>query len=178
MFAIRFDVRSDERRDVLLASGTLFGLMSAHALLETARDALFLGSVSATRLPWVYLAIAVFALVVTGLQQRRQGSVDPRHAFIATIAAWAPDDALTNAVLVDVFCHPRFWNDAARLLDALDLGDDLSCIAYSEVGTPEKNSALAGAGFTEAAAKPEHRVEVEALAAGVPVQRWERASTT
>lgn len=43
---------------------TLFAFMVGHALLETARDALFLAGLSARRLPWVYLAIAVVALGV------------------------------------------------------------------------------------------------------------------
>ncbi len=57
-------VRPDERRDVVGAFLTLFGFMTGHALLETARDALFLASLSARQLPWVYLAIAGLALVV------------------------------------------------------------------------------------------------------------------
>jgi hypothetical protein len=57
-------VRPDERKDVGGAFLTLFGFMAGHALLETARDALFLGSLSARRLPWVYLAIALVALLL------------------------------------------------------------------------------------------------------------------
>ena len=37
-------IRPDERRDVLSAFLTLFAFMAGHALLETARDALFLAS--------------------------------------------------------------------------------------------------------------------------------------
>ncbi len=57
-------VRPDERKDAGAAFLTLFGFMAGHALLETARDALFLGSLSARRLPWVYLAIALGALLL------------------------------------------------------------------------------------------------------------------
>jgi len=57
-------VRPDERRDVLGAFLTLLGFMTGHALLETARDALFLASLPARRLPWAYLAIAVIALAL------------------------------------------------------------------------------------------------------------------
>ncbi len=67
MLALIARVRPDERRDVLGAFLTLFGFMTGHALLETARDALFLASLPAQRLPWAYLAIAVIAL---GLGQR------------------------------------------------------------------------------------------------------------
>ncbi|TFH64880.1 MAG: hypothetical protein E4G90_07230, partial [Gemmatimonadales bacterium] len=57
-------VRPDERKDAGAAFLTLFGFMAGHALLETARDALFLGSLSARRLPWVYLTIALVALLL------------------------------------------------------------------------------------------------------------------
>ncbi|MBT8489063.1 MAG: HEAT repeat domain-containing protein [Gemmatimonadetes bacterium] len=64
LFALLGRIRPDERRDVVGAFLTLFAFMVGHALLETARDALFLASLSARRLPWVYLAIAVVALGV------------------------------------------------------------------------------------------------------------------
>lgn len=57
-------IRPDERREALGALLTLMGFMAGHALLETARDALFLARLSAHRLPWVYLAIAVMALAL------------------------------------------------------------------------------------------------------------------
>jgi len=57
-------IRPDERREVLRSGLTLMGFMAGHALLETARDALFLARLSANRLPWVYLAIAVLALAL------------------------------------------------------------------------------------------------------------------
>lgn len=63
-------VRADERRPALGAFATLFGFMTGHALLETARDALFLASLPAVQLPWAYLAIAVIALPLTVSQPR------------------------------------------------------------------------------------------------------------
>lgn len=58
-------IRPDERRDVLGALLTLLGFMCGHAVLETARDALFLSSLPASHLPWAYLGIAVIALPLT-----------------------------------------------------------------------------------------------------------------
>ena len=58
-------IRPDERGDVLGALLTLLGFMCGHALLETARDALFLSSLPARYLPWAYLGIAVIALPLT-----------------------------------------------------------------------------------------------------------------
>ena len=47
-----------ERRSLAAAFVTLFGLVAAHTLLETARDALFLARLPPSQLPWAYLAIA------------------------------------------------------------------------------------------------------------------------
>jgi ATP:ADP antiporter, AAA family len=58
-------IRPEERRDTLGAFLTLLGFMMGHALLETARDALFLAELRASLLPWVYLTLAAIALVLT-----------------------------------------------------------------------------------------------------------------
>ena len=73
MFSRLRQIRPDERRDTLAASATLFALMAAHALLETARDALFLASIPASRLPFVYLGVAAASLVVAAVQDRGKG---------------------------------------------------------------------------------------------------------
>lgn len=66
------EVRGDERRETAFAFLVLFGIMSAHALQETARDALFLAKLPPTRLAWVYLSVALVALGVWLAQQRQQ----------------------------------------------------------------------------------------------------------
>ena len=63
-------IRADERRATISAFVTLLAFMSAHAVLETARDALFLAEKSASRLPWVYISIAVLSLILTQLPGR------------------------------------------------------------------------------------------------------------
>jgi len=55
------DIRPGEGRNVVGAFFTLFGVLAAHVIAETARDALFLSRLPAQQLPWVYLAIAVIA---------------------------------------------------------------------------------------------------------------------
>src|SRR5687768_15371762 len=45
----------------------LFALMAGHAILETARDALFLARLPASMLPWAYLAMAGLALIAARL---------------------------------------------------------------------------------------------------------------
>ncbi len=72
------DIRPGEKRNVIGAFLTLFGLMAGHAILETARDSLFLAELSARDLPFVYLGIALLALAVTETRHRmRRRSNDP-----------------------------------------------------------------------------------------------------
>jgi AAA family ATP:ADP antiporter len=76
-------IRKGERRDTWAAFSTLFVLIASHSLLETARDALFLGRVPATRLPWMFLAIAFSSLAVVRLQLRVRQRLNPRQALSA-----------------------------------------------------------------------------------------------
>lgn len=55
-------VRPEERRGTVFAFLTIFGTLAAHTLLETARDALFLARLPASRLAVVYLIIAAVAV--------------------------------------------------------------------------------------------------------------------
>ncbi len=77
-------IRPDERRDVAGAFVTLLGFMAGHALLETARDALFLATIPASQLPWVYLTIAVVALLLA----QRRFSVPERVAGWHELTIW------------------------------------------------------------------------------------------
>ena len=74
-------IRKGERRDAWAALTTLFVLIASHSLLETARDALFLGSVPATRLPWVFLATTALSLSAIRIQLRLTGQLNPRKAL-------------------------------------------------------------------------------------------------
>jgi AAA family ATP:ADP antiporter len=58
-------VRPEERRGTVAAFLTIFGTLAAHTLLETARDALFLARLPASRLAVVYLLIALAAVAVS-----------------------------------------------------------------------------------------------------------------
>jgi len=55
-------VRPEERRGTVVAFLTILGTLAAHTLLETARDALFLARLPASRLALVYLMIAALAV--------------------------------------------------------------------------------------------------------------------
>jgi AAA family ATP:ADP antiporter len=68
-------VRPDERRGAVAAFATIFGTLAAHTLLETARDALFLARLPASRLAVVYLVIAAVAVAIAQVPwgRRRAG---------------------------------------------------------------------------------------------------------
>lgn len=83
MFHPLANVRREERATVLFAFAGLCLLIAAHAILETARDALFLNSLPATRLPWAYLGIALGAVLVLQLQARAPIGHDNRKIFAA-----------------------------------------------------------------------------------------------
>jgi hypothetical protein len=77
------DVRPEERRPTAIAFLVLFGILAAHTILETARDALFLARLPPSQLPWVYLAMAAIAVGLSQWTARRL--IGPRA--LATLLA-------------------------------------------------------------------------------------------
>jgi AAA family ATP:ADP antiporter len=71
-------IRPEDRRDAAVAFLTLFGVMTAHAVLETTRDALFLSKLPARDLPWAYIAIAGLSLGAAAFG-RKFGRLIPRR---------------------------------------------------------------------------------------------------
>ena len=65
-------VRADERRGAVAATLTIFGTLAAHTMLETARDALFLARLPASRLAIVYILIAAVAVGLSQLPDSRR----------------------------------------------------------------------------------------------------------
>lgn len=87
-----------------MAFGTLLLLMAGHAVMETARDALFLSSIPAANLPWVYLGIAAAAIVVQKLE-----SSMPQERLNAVVAGW---------LLFSAFVTGVFWLTLERMGEA------------------------------------------------------------
>ncbi|MEO5731005.1 MAG: Npt1/Npt2 family nucleotide transporter [Byssovorax sp.] len=74
---------------------TLATVMAGHAILETARDALFLARLPVARLPWVYLAVTLGVILVARaqhafarFQSRRVLAVMLGGASIVTLGFW------------------------------------------------------------------------------------------
>ena len=83
------EIRPEERRETSIAFLTLFGILAGHALLETARDALFLARISASHLAWVYLSIALLSLVIFVLQQRKWETGTNRSSLLIWLVSSA-----------------------------------------------------------------------------------------
>ncbi len=111
------------------SAATILGTaMAGHALLETARDALFLRALPATRLPWAYLMIA--ALTGLFIRKRRRGggpSVGKRDSqrerLMSTLLLVAVGTALAGLTLAHRSGLAAFgfyvWTGIAATLTAL-----------------------------------------------------------
>ena len=152
----------EESRLKQAAFMTLFGLMGGHALLETARDALFLTNVSVERLPWVYLLIAVSAVFVARLQMRSQQVADHRQqlivlqgtAAVITLGFWfllpSADAWLYYALyvwsgLIGSILVVTFWLVLGELF-TITQGKRI----YASIGTGGAAGAIAGFGLAAA----------------------------
>ncbi|MBL4683767.1 MAG: hypothetical protein JKY37_04195 [Nannocystaceae bacterium] len=96
-------MRAGERSDTIVATGSLFAFMCAQGLLGTARDALFLAEIPATHLPWLYIAVAAFALVITGLTSGRSGGSGPR------LSAWLLGCSLVTLGFLPLVNSGALW---------------------------------------------------------------------
>ncbi len=84
-----FDLRAGESRLVLRTALILFGLIAAHTMLETARDALFLGKQPASQLTLVYGMLAGLSLAVARVNARFVSAFGRRNGLIFTLLAAA-----------------------------------------------------------------------------------------
>jgi len=80
---MRFSVRPVDRRNLAVGFIGLLAIMTAHSVMETARDALFLASLPATQLPWAYLAIALLAILELNVHARVSRRIRDRRALLA-----------------------------------------------------------------------------------------------
>ncbi|MCE9613033.1 MAG: GNAT family N-acetyltransferase [Lentisphaerae bacterium] len=78
---------------------------------------------------------------------RGHALVNPDTGAVLGIAVWNWDKLWTGTLVIDVFCHPRFWNRAPDLLKALELAPDERHLAYADALCPQKRDALESVGF-------------------------------
>src|SRR6185369_12368403 len=79
------DLREGEARPAAQAFAALFGIIAAHTILETARDALFLSKLPPEHLALVYAIVAVVTLAVSELNARFTRRFGKRNALIFTL---------------------------------------------------------------------------------------------
>lgn len=85
LFGRLVDLRDGEGPALARTAVILFGLIAGHTMLETARDALFLGTLPPVRLTWVYALLAVLALGFSEVNNRFVGLFGRRNALILTL---------------------------------------------------------------------------------------------
>lgn len=149
------------RRAVLAPAAVLFSILVAHALLETARDALFLARLGPDRLAWAYIAMASAALLAVAAVRRRGGGRDPRRmllAFLLLAVAGTAVLAVTIATarsavfvlyvwtgLVATLVVPAFWTVVDRSLRVAEAKQVFGAIGAGGVLGALVGSAIAGA---------------------------------
>lgn len=125
-----FDVRPGERRETTLAFVILFGMLASYTILETARDALFLSRLPPSQLPWVYLAMAGAALMLSRAFASRW-SARPKAfpvllmlcaagtagfwVFASATSAWALRTLYVWTGLVGTLTGVQFWVAIAEM---------------------------------------------------------------
>lgn len=82
----------------MVGFASLMAIMTAHSVMETARDTLFLSSLPATELPRAYLVIALLAIAELTVHQRVLARIPDRRSLLAaslvfgsfvTLGCWA-----------------------------------------------------------------------------------------
>jgi ATP/ADP translocase/HEAT repeat protein len=150
-------IRPEERRGALAAFLTVFGILAAHTMLETARDALFLARLPASQLPWVYLLIAAIAVGLSQIPWGGSRRFLGRHGLsilfvalsIPTFVFWATASWRSPAGLYALYVWTGLVGSVAVLEFYIVLGETYTVTQakriYRLVGTGSLLGAAAGA---------------------------------
>jgi len=93
---------------------------------------------------------------------------------VVGLATSGRDPLWPRTHLVDVYCHPAFWDRAGALLDAIQLPAAGRLVAYCDVGMMAKEDVLRDAGFRLAATLPRWVAKDRRQAASVDVGVWQK----
>jgi ATP/ADP translocase len=154
-------VGPEDRRGAAVAFATLSLMLAAHAMLETARDALFLAKLPAERLPFAYLTIAVCALGVSKVNEAATARLSRSRvlrlslllAAVATASLWRfTGDGSTTALfalyvwtgLIATVLVMQFWLRIGDVFDVTRAKRLFSVIAAGGVAGAAVGSAGAG----------------------------------
>ena len=94
---------------------------------------------------------------------------------VVGLAASGPDPFWPQTVVVDVYCHPAFWEEAPALLDALEMPRAERWVGYSDASCPRKAQAFSASGYRAVACFPEHVAADRARSRLLDVTVWHRS---
>jgi AAA family ATP:ADP antiporter len=146
------DVRPEERRPTATAFFVLFGILAAHTILETARDALFLARLPPSQLPWMYLAMAGVAVALSNWSASKLSGPRALARLLAicsagtflfwtagsSLGSWALKALYVWTGLVSTLAAVQFWlvvstlftiTQAKRVYAVIGLGSLLGAVA-------------------------------------------------
>lgn len=155
-------IRRDDSRAVWTAFTILLTTIASHAVLETARDALFLADLPVTRLPWAYLGIATLAYVGARASKRLLPTPSPHHVLplmllfgaVGTLAFWWIVAAATSSSLMALYIWTgvlasivvtQFWADLGSRMDVGQAKRAYAIVAAGGMMGATAGSLLAGA---------------------------------
>jgi len=93
-----------EFRRALWLGAALMTVTSSYTLVKTARDSLFLSTLPATWLPWVYILVGILTLAVSLLFGRLSQWLSPRQSLVGSVLTAAAGLMLCSLVVWD--SHP------------------------------------------------------------------------
>lgn len=172
-------VRPEERAETVGAFLVLCGFMAGHALLETARDALFLARIPAAQLPWAYLAIAAGALALSRRPPQLLRRIRARHelaawlmfAAVVTLGFWVLTGVAGDWVFYLLYVWTgvlatlvvvRFWTGLAGLFTLTQAKR-----VYAVIGSGSVVGAIGGTALARVITEMTAARHVVAAAAGV-----------
>jgi AAA family ATP:ADP antiporter len=166
------------RSPVTAAAVVLFGVMASHALLETARDALFLTHLGPHRLAWAYLVIAASSSVAFVGMRRLIGLRDPRTLLIGVLVGAVVGTCVLAATiassrsvvfvlyvwtgLVATLVVPCFWTLIDRSMSVAEAKRHFALIGGGGIAGALVGSAVAA--LLGRLTEPHHLVTAGALA--------------
>jgi len=120
--------------------------------------------------------------LLRGNIERRQKGQPPaglalqanQSTAVVGLAAWGWDPLWPDTCLLDVWCHPAWWDRAAELLGALELPEADRCIAYGDSACEAKLEVLRAAGFRQIGVLPRWLAADRARSGFVDVVAFER----
>jgi len=102
--------------------------------------------------------------------------VNRETTALVGLSMWKWHPVWPDVCLVDVYCHPAYWQHAPELLDGLQLPSAYRTIAYTDDDCPEKARVLENAGYRSCAVMPDWLPIDTARSGAVEVTAFEHIS--